>query len=509
MSSAPGGGAGTRRVRPAIERMDGIDAGFLYMETPSVHMHTLKIAILEADELVTYDQFVKTLLARLKRLPPMRRKVVEVPFGLNHPVWVTLPRVNVAHHIRRHRIGGDGSMRDLEKLIGLIASTPLNREHPLWELHYCEGLEGGRVAIVGKMHHALADGAAANALLGNVTDVRTAGTPEPVDEEYAEATRMPTRRMLISHALNDATKQMLDLPELLRRTFRGLVAMLRERRAGSKAPVPVLDAPRVSFNGALTPMRSFATTTLPLAEFKRIRAQYADLVPGVTLNDLVLAVASGALRRWLAAHDEHPSSSLLAGVPMGTDERGAPPRLGGNRVSNMFTTLASDVDDPLERLREISETTASAKRLQQKLGPTMMADWSQFTPPRPFSAAVSAYSRIRAAEWHPAAFSAIVSNVPGPREPASVGGARLADVFSVGPLADGIGLNVTVWSYVDKMNFSLLACPDLLPDVDVLASYFPAALAELDRSREEETAGAEAAQAPRRAAAGDPKQASA
>lgn len=464
------------KVRPAIERMTGFDAGFLYMETPSVHMHTLKIAILEADDALSYDAFVAGILARLKRLPPLRRRVVEVPFGLNHPVWVTQRRIDVPHHIRKHRIGGDGSMRELEQLIGMIASTPLHRDRPLWELHYCEGLEGGRVAVVGKMHHALADGAAANALLANVTDVRSAATPEAVQEEYATTDRLPSRLNLLRHAWADAARQLLDLPDLLRRTFLGVRGVIRARRAGANAPVPVLHAPRVSFNGALTPLRSFATVSLPLAELKRIRLQH----DGVTLNDIVLATASGALRRWLAAHDEHPASSLLAGVPVSTDERGAVPRLGGNQVSNLFTTLATDVDDPVARLRRISETTAHAKEIHAQLGASILVDWSQFTPPRPFTAAVRAYSRLRAASWHPAAFSAIVSNVPGPREPAAVGGARLADLFSVGPLVDGIGLNVTVWSYVDRMNFSLLACPDLLPDVQVLASYFPAALAELD-----------------------------
>lgn len=463
-------------VRPAIERMTGFDAGFLYMETPSVHMHTLKIAILEADDALSYDAFVAGILARLKRLPPLRRRVVEVPFGLNHPVWVTQRRIDVPHHIRKHRIGGDGSMRELEQLIGMIASTPLHRDRPLWELHYCEGLEGGKVAVVGKMHHALADGAAANALLANVTDVRSAATPEAVQEEYATTDKLPGRLDLLRHAWADAARQLLDLPDLLRRTFLGVRGVIRARRAGAKVPVPVLHAPRVSFNGALTPLRSFATVTLPLAELKRIRTQHE----GVTLNDIVLATASGALRRWLAAHDEHPASSLLAGVPVSTDERGAVPRLGGNQVSNLFTTLATDVEDPVARLRRISETTAHAKEIHAQLGASILIDWSQFTPPRPFAAAVRAYSRLRAASWHPAAFSAIVSNVPGPREPAAVGGARLADLFSVGPLVDGIGLNITVWSYVDRMNFSLLACPDLLPDVQVLASYFPAALAELD-----------------------------
>ena len=240
--------------------------------------------------------------------------------------------------------------------------------------------------------------------------------------------------------------------------------------------MPVLDAPRTSFNGSLTAARSFATVALPFDEVRRIRAQHE----GVTINDVVLAVVSGALRRWLAAHDEHPTQSLTAGVPVGADRQGAAPRLGGNRVSNMFTTLATDIDDPVDRLLQISRTSSQAKQIQQHIGLELMSDWGQFIPPSVFPGLVRAYSRVSAASWHPAAFNVIVSNVPGPREPVTIGGARLRDMFSVGPLADGIGLNVTVWSYVSTLNFSLLACTDLLPDVHVLASYFPDALAELD-----------------------------
>ncbi len=468
------------RVHPAVERMDGADAAFLYLETPTVHMHTLKIAILEPSEHLDFDSFVAGTLSRLKRLPPMRRRMVKVPFGLNHPMWVTLPRVDPQRHLHRHRVPGDGSMRDLEILIGRIASTRLDRRFPLWELHYCEGLADGRVAVVGKMHHALADGTAANALLGHVTDVRTAEVPPAPDDVYESTDRVPGRLWLMRRALLDAFLQAFSLPALLLRTVRGLSAAVRYRgEHGSDVPKPVLDAPRTSFNGSLTAARSFATVALPFDEVRRIRAQHE----GVTINDVVLAVVSGALRRWLAAHDEHPTQSLTAGVPVGADRQGAAPRLGGNRVSNMFTTLATDVDDPVDRLRQISRTSSKAKQIQQHIGLELMSDWGQFIPPSVFPGLVRAYSLVSAASWHPAAFNAIVSNVPGPREPVTIGGARLSDMFSVGPLADGIGLNVTVWSYVSTLNFSLLACTDLLPDVQVLASYFPDALAELDRER--------------------------
>jgi diacylglycerol O-acyltransferase len=349
---------------------------------------------------------------------------------------------------------------------------------PLWEIHFCEGFADGRIGIVGKIHHAVADGLAANAMLANIMDVTSAELrPEFVSDPGLGASA-PSSRHLVGSALWDATRQIFAIPGLLIRTAKALTGMLRYRKREAKGvPVPMKDTPRVSFNGPLTPRRSFATVTLPIADLKAVRSHHAAIA-GLTLNDVVLAVTSGALRRWLNAHDEHPASSLIAGVPVGMDPSDSDPRLLGNNVSNMFTTLATGIDDSAERLRVISETAKHAKAMNQHLG-TSLADWSQFTPPGPVSAFMRAYSRHRGARFHAAPFSAIVSNVPGPRERLKVGGAYLSDVFSVGPLVEGIGLNVTVWSYIDRMNFSLLACPDLLPDVEVLASYFPAALAEL------------------------------
>lgn len=462
-------------------RMRGADAGFLYMETPAMHMHTLKMAILDASPDLNYDNLVKAMLYRLRRLPPLRRRVVPVPGGLNHPVLVTERRLDPDRHFFRHDLGGAGTMRDFERVVGEIAGKQLDRDVPLWELHVIEGMAGGRVGIVGKIHHALADGIAANALLANVMDVSSADLRPDVIVDPAGGSQEPSRLRLALEALRDAALQIFILPALILRTIKALAGMLRYRRDEAEGvPLPIKDAPRTSFNGPLTPARSFATVTLSLADMKAVRKQYVD-VPGLdalTLNDVVLGVTSGALRRWLAEHGEQPTASLTAGVPVGMDARDGGPRLSGNNVSNMFTTLATDVEDPADRLRVISTSAHHAKAMNQALG-TSLSDWSQFTPPAPVAAAVRAYSTHRGARLHSAPFSAIVSNVPGPRERVKIGGAHLADVFSVGPLIEGIGLNVTVWSYVDRMNFSLLACPDLLPDVERLASYFPAALAEL------------------------------
>ena len=475
--------AGNLRTMSDVTRMSGADAGFLYMETPDMHMHTLKIALLDPSPDMTFDNLVRATFYRLRRMPALRRKVVPVPFSLNHPVLVTQRRLDPKRHFFRHDIGGTGSMRDFERVVGEIASTPLKRDVPLWEIHLCEGFADGKVGIVGKIHHAVADGLAANAMLANIMDVTSAELRPGFVSEGTQGGLIPSPVQLVRSAVRDAFAQIAIIPGLIRRTWRAVSSMLSYRKYEAEGvPVPVKDTPRVSFNGPLTPRRSFATVSLPLADLKAVRSRHAD-IDGLTLNDVVLAVTSGALRRWLEAHDEHPSGSLVAGVPIGLDAAGADPRLFGNNVTNMFTTLATDADDPADRLRRISVTARHAKVMQQHLG-TSLVEWSQFTPPAPVAALMRAYSRRGGARFHAAPFSAIVSNVPGPRERLKVGGAQLADVFSVGPLIEGIGLNVTVWSYVDRMNFSLLACPDLLPDVEVLASYFPAALAELLRDQE-------------------------
>ena len=160
-----------------MERMRGVDAGFLYMETPTMHQHTLKVAILDPMPGVTFERFSRGMMARIGDLPPLRRRVLRVPFGLNHPVWIADHPMDVGRHLFHHRIPAPGGLRELEGLIGRIASTPLARDVPLWEMHLCEGLADGRVAAVGKMHHALADGAAANALLANVAEVRGVRLP--------------------------------------------------------------------------------------------------------------------------------------------------------------------------------------------------------------------------------------------------------------------------------------------------------------------------------------------
>ena len=461
-----------------MERLTGLDASFLYNETPTLHMHTLKYTILDVSTVpggYDFERFQHELERRLHLLPPFRRRVVEVPGRIHHPVWIEDPDFDVGYHVRRIGVPPPGGREQMDAVIADIASWPLDRSRPLWEIWMLEGLEGGRVGFLAKIHHTVADGVAAAAMLANVmaTSADEVDPPAPVEEWRPEP--MPSRRRLFLDAVRDLVLLVAGLPALLRRTVAGIRRVARHRKQAEVAtPRPILDTANTPFNGALTPHRSFATSTLPLADVKAAKSAF-----GVTVNDIVLAMVSGSLRAWLDKRDALPSRALVAGVPVSTDDPDAIKRLGGNKVSNMFTTLATDVADPVERLQAIHRVTSAAKEMHNILGADMLADWSEYTPPRPYSWFMRQYSRFGLAERHRPPINLVVSNVPGPRDALYVAGGKMEGIYSVGPILEGIGLNVTVWSYCDQLNVGVIACREHIADPHEITDGMADALAEL------------------------------
>jgi len=445
-----------------MERMPGIDAAFLYMETPTAHMHTIKVALV-APTAAAGDPIVRLqtdLRARLHLLPAFRRRIVEVPFGLHHPVVIEDPDFDLARHLRTVSLPAPGGTTEMDAAISTIASVPLARDRPLWEITLLEGFADGRIPVVAKIHHALADGVAAAALLADVLstapDVGTVSPwkPEPV----------PNPGRLLRAAARDHVLQLRRLPSLIRHTAHNLGRTIRHRRhAAVTPPRPILDTPRTPLGGALTAERTFVSTSLSLGDVKVIKKAL-----GVTLNDVLLAMVSGALRSHLMARGALAERSLVAEVPVATDAPGAH-RLAGNRLSNIFTSLRSDLADPVARVRSIHEITLAAKELHQVLGPDLYEAWSQYAPPRPFALWMRLYSRLRLADRHRPPINVIVSCVPGPRTPLAWESGALDAIFSVGPIIEGAALNVTAWSYVDRLYVGVLACPALVPDAASIA----------------------------------------
>ena len=458
-----------------MERMTGLDAGFLYMETPTLHMHTLKIAVIDPAGVpggYTFDLLKEVLATRLKYLPPFRRRVVEVPFGLTHPVWIEDPDFDLDYHVRRVAVPAPGGPREFGELISDIASHQLDRRRPLWELWVVEGLEHGHIGVVAKIHHAAADGVAAAAMLANAlgvgeTDAEAVDTwrPDPIPSDWE----------LFAGAATSLAVALAHLPRLLWRTFQGFFRLVQRRRQGGDLPPPPFSAPAVSFNRALTPHRRFVFSSIPLDDVKEVKNAL-----GATVNDIVLALSAAALRRYLQDRGELPPRPLMAGVPVSVGEMGA--RSSGNMVSNLFTSIPTDVDDPVERVRTVHRMMQGAKDVHNALGAEMLSDWTELTPPRPFAAFMRFYSRRELASRHRPPINVVISNVPGPAAALDIAGARLASIYSMGPILEGIGLNITVWSYCGSLNFGIVSCRELMPDLWRLTDHIQDALEELKKA---------------------------
>jgi WS/DGAT/MGAT family acyltransferase len=405
--------------------------------------------------------------------------VLPVPGGIYHPMWFEDASVDVADHVHRVVLPAPGTWEQVEEEVGRIASTPLDRTRPLWEAHAIEGLADGRVVILTKVHHALADGVASASLLANVMDSTPSQIPAvPPEPWHTDA--LPSGPQLVAGGVRDLLRDLLRLPGLLIRTLRSVLAVVRHRRAATvNPPRPILDAPRTSFNRAITPRRTFATTSLSIDQVKIVRRAF-----GASFTDVVLAVVGGAMREWLLSRGELPERPLLAGVPVANDDALGSDRLIGNKVSNIFTSLATDLPDPVDRLRRIGEVTDASRKMQELLGLDMLESWVQYAPPALMSGFMRLYSKFNLASKHPPPFNVVVSNVPGPREELDIAGARLVDLYSVGPILEGIGLNITVWSYLDRLNFSAIACPDTLPDLRGIVDRLQPALEELVKAAE-------------------------
>jgi WS/DGAT/MGAT family acyltransferase len=457
-----------------VKRLRGIDANFLYMETPTLHMHTIKIAVLEPAPGVAYtvERVKADLRARLHLLPPFRRRVVSVPLGFHHPVWVEDATFDLDRHVRHMAVPAPGGPREMDAAVSRIASVPLDRGHPLWELWILEGLAGGRVAAVGKIHHAVADGVAVAGLLASVLSPDGSGLAPSAPESAWRPEALPAPGRLLRDALRDHRRQLGRLPALASRTARNLAAVARRRRgAGVTPPVPVRDAPRTTLNGSLTARRAFASGALSLDDVRTVRRAF-----GVTLNDVLLGLVSGALRAYLGP--ELPAEPLVAEVPVATDAPGVQ-RLGGNRLSNIFTSLCSEIADPVVRLRAIHDVTRVAKELHELLGADLYEAWTEYVPPTLASWWMRLYARLHLVERHRPAVNVIVSCVPGPRVSLGWPGGRLLALYSVGPLIEGTALNVTAWSYDDHLYVGALSCPDLLPEPHGIVAGIAAALGEL------------------------------
>ncbi|MCZ8379882.1 wax ester/triacylglycerol synthase family O-acyltransferase [Mycobacterium sp. CPCC 205372] len=472
-----------------MKRLRGWDAVLLYSETPNVHMHTLKLAVIELDDLggrtFGVEDFRKVLHGRLYKLDPFRYQLVDIPWKFHHPMWRENCEVDLDYHVRSYRVDSPGGRRQLDEAVGRIASTPLDRSRPLWEMYLIEGLAGGRIAVLGKIHHALADGVASANLLARGMDLQTG--PQADRDSYA-TDPAPSRAELVRTAFGDHIRQLGRIPGVMRYTGQGLSRVRRSSRKLSPELTRPFTPPPTFMNHMIDATRTVATATLALADVKQTSKHL-----GVTINDLVLAVSAGALRKLLLRYDGHADHPLLASVPISFDF--SPDRISGNFFTGILVALPTDCEDPLDRVRKAREAAISAKESHELIGPELVSRWSAYMPPAP---AESLFRWLSKKDGQNKIQNLTISNVPGPRERGRVGGALVTELYSVGPLTAGSGLNITVWSYVDQLNITVLSDGSTLDDPHEVTDAMLAAFIEIRKAAglSEELTVVETAMAP-------------
>ena len=460
-----------------MQRLSGLDSMFFYMETPTNHMHVTGVFLVDptvAPRGFSFDQLRALVAKRLHRAAPLRRRLVEVPFGIAPPVWIEDPAFDLDYHVRRACLPSPGSRSELEQFVGEMVGLPLDRQRPLWEIHLVEGLEGGLQAIVVKMHHAAIDGVSGAELTAAWLDLEADAPPALDDEDDWKSERVPSETDLLVGAWAQLASGPARVARTTRRCTQAALRISEHNREEGVLPPPwPFGAPRTSFNLAITPHRRACFGQAAFEDLKAVKDRF-----GCTVNDVVLALCAGALRRYLLARDELPEEPLVALVPMSV--RSDEERLsGGNRLSAMLASLATDIADPVVRLRTISAGMSQAKSQVALIGADVLTEWTEFTPPALIGGAARLITSTRLFDHVRPAFNVTISNIPGPKFPLFIAGARVSAMYPLGPVVEGAGLNMTVMSYCGNVYFGLNGCRSTVSGIGDLPAMITESLEEL------------------------------
>ena len=460
-----------------MDRLTGLDASFLYLETPEQLMHVCAMVVVDPATMpggYSFQGMKREIEHRVSDVPQFQRKLRKVPLGLDHPVWVTDQHFDIDRHMHRLALPAPGGYDELVELCGHLAGLRMDRGRPLWEMWVIEGFETDKVVVFSKMHHATVDGVSGASLISHLCSL------EPDEEPRAPSVsprpgHFPSELELLGRAVLNTAAKPLEAVKLLGPTTQLISRTVERARQGTAMAAP-FSAPRTSFNGTITGHRSVGFANMSLHDVKAVKQ-----ATGTTVNDVVLTVAAGALRGYLEDRDELPDASLMASVPVSVRESSGRER-GSNKVSALFAKLYTDVEDPLERLHRMSEGNRNAKEHQQAISADALQDWAEFAAPRTFGLAVRAYAGLKLAEKHPVVHNLVISNVPGPPVPLYFMGARIVALYPLGPVFHGAGVNVTVMSNNGDINVGILACREMMPNVDDLVQRFPQELAALKKA---------------------------
>lgn len=462
-----------------MERMNGADAFMLYLDETSAYNHTIKLFVLDPSHDPagwSFERFRKAFASRLNLVPRLRHRYLTVPLGLHHPVWVDDPEFDLDYHLQPMQCPAPGTMIEASRIIAETYARPLDHARPLWKLILIEGLENGRVAVLMLVHHAFSDGVGVLRMMMNFWTTRPEAFLDPAAEQWSPRP-LPGRSRLLLDGLRGLPVMLVrEVPQAVR----GLLAIARVRRRwqaeGRELPPAPGDKRYIApFAQHISTERSFAARSFPMARLKGPARRF-----GATLNDVFLACVSGAIRRLLMDRDQPaPAAPMIATVPFSLVPLEQRTRDGNYSTTN-FTLLHVDVADPVERLAACKRSADTMKAHFEQTRDANIAALLNILPPLVPKLLARANEK-RGGGLLPF-WNVVVSNVPGPRQHLHLGELDLADYFSSGQVTHGAGLNLTVWSYVDRLSLCVLADSALVPDPWALMAHFEASVAELERA---------------------------
>lgn len=466
-----------------MKKLSGLDASFLYLETENAPMHIGGVLVLDrgtGEDRLTFEGLKEFIASRVHLVPAFRERLVEDPFKLTGPQWIRCGSFDLDRHVERTTLPEPGGWKELHALMAWELSRPMDRRYPLWGMLWVDGLnvEGlpeGAVALVTKMHHAAIDGMSGAEILGALFDL----TPEPrevPEPEPWEPEEVPPRTRFLKQAGKTAAGLPRHLVGTIGQTVKG-IAGYGAAWGLKRIPRPpgLFSAPRTRLNVPISKDKVWTGVRFDLGRIKAVKKS----VEGGTVNDVVLAVCAGALRRYLEEKEDLPEEPLIAMAPISIRAEEEREDLG-NRVSAMLISLATDVEDPAERFQAIHKSARSSKIYHQAVGAETLTDYTSYVSFSVASLALRLYTGAGASKLHKPLFNVVITNVPGPQVPLYLGGAKLLAHMGAAPIFDGIGLTLVVFSYAGTLSIGATSCRRMMPDADRFGGMLEEALVELE-----------------------------
>ncbi|MEJ1131196.1 wax ester/triacylglycerol synthase family O-acyltransferase [Variovorax sp. CCNWLW225] len=457
-----------------MKHLSGLDATFLHLETPEMPMHVGSLNVLDLPKGYKgdfYEDAKQFMASRIHLADVFTRKLALMPFDMTNPVWVEDDDIDIDYHVRHITLPKPGTNRQLQQYVARLHSTLIDRSRPMWEFFIIDGLKSGQVALYTKVHHAGIDGQAGVALGKAIFDLEATGrVVKPPRARPRSSGYQLGMAELATAALRNTAQQYVKLFKMAPAIARALGGLAKpDEKAAEKdaATAPKkfnLFAPRTSLNVSITNQRTFAGRTISLAETKHIAKHF-----GVSLNDVVMATVAGALRHYLADNNELPAKPLVAGVPVSLREAGD--ETANNQASMILVSLATDITDPVQRLKAINASSNASKSTMNRFKAMILDDFPTFAAPWLVSGIASMVGRSGLVNLLPPAANVAISNVAGAPFPMYFAGALVTSYYPVSIASHGTALNVTVQSYNGRMDYGLIACRRAVPDITEIGDY--------------------------------------